>query len=127
MRERKFRTIPKKESESGTRPMEYVTLKKLANGDTFDINYDDYIWMDYIELRDSDQTVLYEDDIVEVSFEGNSSKHVIEYQSELTYPAFDLEPPLDVDSNGISHALCEIGYRLKRIGNIHETPELIGK
>lgn len=80
--------------------------------------------MDYIGVKANGKKV-YEDDIVKVSFEGEETIHTVEYRSDIDYPAYDLVPSLDVDSNGISYALCEIGYDIEVIGNKYENPELL--
>lgn len=74
---------------------------------------------------------LYENDMVIIRHGGEWSVHRITYQSGNDYPAFDLMPQIPAEMNGISHALCELGYVVKRIGNYYDGPtrwdRLMGK
>lgn len=78
--------------------------------------------MQFTGLHDTDGKEIWEGDIVKDADEG--TLHVIKYYAEeWDYPAFDLDPYIDVDSNGISYCLQDMG--LEVIGNIYENPELL--
>lgn len=69
---------------------------------------------------------LYSGDIAQLDFDQNSTVHVIQYQSHFgDYPAYDFFPSLEVDSNGISHVMCEIGWSIEIIGTKFDNPELL--
>lgn len=81
-------------------------------------------------LRDKNSKEIYEGDIVLVSDPedygdgpewSEHSTHFIKWMDG--YPAFDLSPQLDTDSNGLQYAL-EV-QSVEVTGNIHETPELL--
>jgi hypothetical protein len=61
---------------------------------------------------------IYEGDRVVISEDGETSTHEIVWCGESGYPAFDLKPSLDTDSNGLSHILAT--GEIEIIGNIHE-------
>ena len=115
-------------------------LSKCVNEETgewlVDIDYtnncecsdkDRLIQMQYIGLKDSNNKEIYEGDIIKISFEEEESIHVVTYQANRDYPAFELEPNLDCESNGFSCIKAEIGYEFIVIGNIYENPELISE
>lgn len=80
--------------------------------------------MQYTGLVDKNGKEIYEGDAVKVTHEdGDSDVYTIEYHADRGYPAFDLVPDLECDSNGLSHvmACCEIEV----IGNIYENQDLI--
>lgn len=74
----------------------------------------------YIGLKDKNGKEMYEGDLLSV--EGDI--HQIVWCGDDDYPAFDLKPHLNVDSNGLSFLFCT-ATRCEVIGNIHETPELL--
>jgi len=85
-----------------------------------------FILMQYTGLKDKNGKEIYEGDIVEVD-EGDIDKgiHKVEYCGESDYPAFDLEPSLGCDSNGLSHCMGADDVSIKVIGDIYSNPELI--
>lgn len=89
------------------------------------INVDRKTVGEYTGITDSKGNDLYEGDIVQITDQYGDSPtiHWIEYQGEQGYPAFELEPDIGFDSNGLSYAkdTCII----ERIGNVHENPELL--
>jgi uncharacterized phage protein (TIGR01671 family) len=86
---------------------------------------DRYILMQCTGLKDKSGKEIYEGDIIrirETEFD-DWQVYLIEYHGDRDYPAFDTEPSIDCDSNGLSYATacCE----LEVIGNIFENPELL--
>ena len=76
-------------------------------------------------LYDADGREIYEDDIVRVVHYGEESIHVIKYCDDMDYPAFDLLPYFDCESNGLSFCKCAQETTIAVIGNAHDNPELL--
>lgn len=78
-------------------------------------------------LKDHKGREIYEGDIVKVIDDGEESFHVVKYIVDEDYPAFDIVPGLNVDSNGLAYCEHYAGYDVKMyvIGNIHDNPELL--
>ena len=76
-------------------------------------------------LEDVDGQAIYEGDIVECSDSYGNEPHVAEvkYRTDMDYPAFDLVPYPDVESNAISYYLAD--GKIEVIGNIYDNPELL--
>lgn len=79
----------------------------------------------YTGLKDCEGREIYEDDIVRVVHYGEESIHVIKYCDDMDYPAFDLWPHFDCDSNGLSFCKCERETTITVIGNVHDNPDLL--
>ena len=94
---------------------------------------DNVILMQYIGVKDSKGTEIYDGDIVRVytyidEDEPKFNEFTIHkvFWGGMKYPAFELFPNLGDDSNGFSSILCGDYFEaLEVIGNIHETPELL--
>lgn len=82
---------------------------------------------EYTGLKDHKGREIYEGDIVKVVSYGEESFHVVKYMIDEDYPAFDLVPGLNVDSNGLAYCEHYTDYDVKMyvIGNIHDNPELL--
>lgn len=76
-------------------------------------------------LRDDDGREIYEGDIVRVVHYGEESSHTVKYFDDEDYPAFDLDPHFDCDSNGLSFCQCERETTITVIGNVYDSPELL--
>ena len=79
----------------------------------------------YIGIKDDNDKEIYESDIICIR-EFNSldwEVYQVKYHGHRDYPAFDTEPTIDCDCNGISYATacCNI----EKIGNIFDNPELL--
>lgn len=79
----------------------------------------------YTGLKDKNGVKIYEEDVVRVTYYGEESVHVVKWMGEWDYPAFDLEPFLDCDSNGLSYVMCDCECETEVIGNIHDNPEFL--
>jgi len=77
----------------------------------------------YTGLKDKNGVKIFEGDVVKVTYYGEESVHVVKWMGEWDYPAFDLEPFLDCDSNGLSYVMCDCECETEVIGNIHDNPE----
>lgn len=99
-----------------------VYFGETEHGEEILFPFEDIILMQSTGLKNG----WYEDDIIEVDYDGNKTRHVIKYFAEDDYPAFDLVPSLDGESNGISSLLCGDYLKYELIGNVHSNPELLG-
>lgn len=83
--------------------------------------------MQYTGLKDKNGKEIYEGDIVKLHNEyDNSTTHSIKYYAEDSdYPAFDLDPVLEAEVNGLSWAVCASQYEIEVVGNIYENEELL--
>lgn len=80
----------------------------------------------FIELQDMNDNNIFENDIVKVCNDLDESIHVVKWMIEDDYPAFDLEPWLEIDCNGLAHVMCT-DATIEVVGNIHDNLELAEK
>lgn len=103
--------------------MSYITVD-LVEGEVYEVLTPTV--GQYTGLHDKNGTEIYEGDIIRTreTDADDWEIYLVKYFGEQDYPAFDTEPHIDCDSNGLSHAMacCEVEI----IGNIHDNPELIG-
>lgn len=84
---------------------------------------DEYIWMQYTGLKDSEGKEIYEGDIIEYGHHKDLQRRKIEsargcfgvYDSEYSFYTF------------LGNSLGLSAFRPKIIGNIYENPELLNK
>jgi hypothetical protein len=104
-----------------------VTItRNLKAGTIATVDHNNYIPHDRkdqftgITLYDTERTKLFERDEIELSYSDDCevTKHTIKYCAEDDYPAFDLEPHLDVECNGLSHAFLEGKIKITGIEGI---------
>lgn len=79
----------------------------------------------FIGVLDSEKTEIFEGDIIEIEdgYTLKPSRHEVRYFSNDNYPAFDLHPNYDEDSNSISSAKFQASVRV--IGNVHDNQDLL--
>jgi len=80
-----------------------------------------------IGCKDKNGVEIFAGDIVAVAdgYADGRSIHAIKWMGKWDYPAFDLSPRLDCESNGIAYAICEADWSIEVIGNILNNPELL--
>lgn len=79
----------------------------------------------FTRLKDSEGREIYEGDIVRVVHYGEESIHTVKYYDDINYPAFDLDPDLDSECNGLAFCKCAFDTTITVIGNVHDNPELL--
>lgn len=116
MRTIKFRTHDKR---SGA--MEYVTLEQLADGDTFELGYENYDWMEFTGLFDKNGVEIYEGDIVQI--DNAFGKIVGEYEVKW------LEGKCGFDFWGFNRVAFGMSNSaiFEVIGNVYQNPELLNQ
>ena len=129
MRELKFRQAIK---ARGVLPFQwrywgyiYPDSPSLFEPPLGNVEWDERPSYQFTGLKDSNSKEVYEGNVVrfrESSFDEWSTR-TIRYFGDRNYPAFDVFPEIDADSNGLSYimACCEIEV----IGDIEEHPELL--
>jgi uncharacterized phage protein (TIGR01671 family) len=97
---------------------------QIINGNTF-YGVDPATVGQYTGLRDKKCKKIYEGDIIRIreTKEDDWEIYVVKYYGDEGYPAFDTDPQINCDCNGLSYAMaaCEVEI----IGNIHDNPELL--
>ena len=76
-------------------------------------------------LPDKQGKEIYEGDVVEVNEGGEISIHQVRWFGDYNYPAFDLDPDLDCECNGLQHIASGDDITMTVIGNIYNNPELL--
>lgn len=80
----------------------------------------------YISRKDKNGPRLFSGDVIRwrQTESDEWEKSVIRWCGDRGYPAYDVYPFIDCDSNGLS-MLFAADYEIEVIGNIHDNPELI--
>lgn len=77
-------------------------------------------------LKDKNGKEIYEGDILRLGYDVEPTNHLVKWFGEDGYPAFDLEPHINDESNGLSFLEGSAeAPEYEVIGNIYENPELI--
>ena len=88
---------------------------------------DGYTLMQWTGLKDRNGKEIYEGDIIRIRYhkwpKDDWEVYQVKYYGDKDYPAFDTEPYIGCDCNGLLYVMtcCEIEV----IGNIFENPELL--
>lgn len=79
----------------------------------------------YTGLTDKNGKKIFEGDILRYreTETDDWDVGVVEYKADHDYPAFDMTPYIDCDSNGLSYIMA--ACTCEAIGNIHDNPELL--
>lgn len=77
---------------------------------------------EFTGLKDREGNEVWEGDIIQI--DDVDQIYFVKYFGDSDYPAFDLSPCWDSESNGLSD-LCGNEYHWKVIGNLFENPELL--
>lgn len=85
-----------------------------------------YVFLQYTGIKDDDKTEIYENDIIrytDIDHNEQEGLGVVVYFGDDEYPAFDVEPGLMSDSNGLSYikACCKVSV----VGDIYRNPGLL--
>ena len=79
----------------------------------------------YTGINDKNGVKIFEGDIIRAITEGEEDTYTVRWCGDDRYPAFDLKPQPDCDSNGLSYLLWTEA-EIEVIGNIHDNPKLLG-
>jgi len=108
------------------------TLEQMEKGEHFkDVTshraFDDFtlkVVRQYTGVNDCYSAEIYEGDIVQDC--DTCDIFTVKYGGS-ECPAFDLDPVIDVECNGLSFYVCSPNANIKVIGNIYQSPELLEK
>jgi len=137
MREIKFRAwhkIKMKMFSAGTMTTDQLTL--LPTGNFINVSGADtqastilhsMIPLQYIGVKDKNGKEIYEGDYIRCCVDDDCSIHSVEWGGENhnCYPAFDLVPDAELESNGISY--FHSTGTIEVVGNIYENKVALGE
>jgi hypothetical protein len=95
---------------SGVREIDWYSCRKVDG--LYHKSYIPHSRKDLYTGIEVDGVKLFERDVVET----NHGTHLIKYWSDRDYPAFDLMPLIDIESNGIQTCICAADESIKIIG-----------
>ena len=78
----------------------------------------------YTGLTDKNERKIFDGDIINACEDGEDYIYTVRWCGG-AYPAFDVKPDIDCDSNGLSY-LYWFGAGIEVIGNIHDNQEMVG-
>lgn len=126
MREIKFRGFDGKKWRYGSLYINHNAQYASVQANRWDMREVLYSTVgQFTGLLDSNGKEIYEGDIVRVVHYGEESIHTVKYCDDEDYPAFDLDPHFDCESNGLSFCKCERETTITVIGNVHDNPNLL--
>lgn len=94
------------------------TLWGTTNGIPNMIEVDPSTVCEFTGLTDKNGREIFEGDVIRTD-EDEFPVYTVVWQGKWKYPAFDVEPQIDCDSNGLSY-LNAAGYNIEIISSIHD-------